>query len=49
MFVLEAAVELREPDLLPLLKALEVTGWEQRGPEIRLLRDTLDQYDPSSP
>ena len=47
MFVLEAAAELREPDLLPLLRVLEVTGWERDGPESRLLQDALDQYDPS--
>jgi HEAT repeat protein len=48
MFVLEAAAELHQPDLLPLLKALEVAGWEEDGPESRLLQDALDQYEPTS-
>lgn len=47
IFVLEAAAELHEPDLLPLLKALETTGWRQGSPESRLLHNALDQYDPS--
>jgi len=47
LFVLEAATELHDAGLLPLLKALETSGWEPDGPESRLLRDAIEQYGSS--
>lgn len=49
VFVLEAAAELGDPsdsNLLALLNALDVTGWDLAGPEHRLLRTALDQCGP---
>lgn len=47
LFVLEAAAELHDPGLLPLLKALEASGWDPDGPEARLLQDAIEQYGSS--
>ena len=47
IFVLEAAAELHEPDVLPLLKALEASGWQPDEPEARLLQDAVEQYESS--
>lgn len=47
LFVLEAAAELHDSGLLPLLKALEASGWQPHGPEARLLQDAIEQYESS--
>lgn len=47
LFVLEAASELHDSGLLPLLRALDGLGWESGEPETRLLQEVIEQYESS--